>query len=295
MLPIVLKNQSSDGGLLEATFLPERGMNLISFKKGPTEVIDQSTRPQFEARYAGLGALIGPHFHRKRQRTPLPELDRSRFPHIANLKGDQTADYFSHGIGRYAPWKAEFTDTKVNAVLTGKDVWNDVPLSTLEGQNFKMTYDAELTAEELRIRMTVMSDTDSLVGIHYYYSLPNGQGTITSPVQKNYRDASHTLQSIPQEWLDDKHNLVFNLKNDVDFTFYPFPNPLEGNILLTTNHYKLETRYSSISQENSWQLYHPAGASFVCIEPISAQDPRHTNLSVSSMNINLKIFDTKHA
>lgn len=294
MLPIVLKNQNPAGELLEAAFLPDKGMNLISYKKGGIEVIDQSTRPQFEARYAGLGALIGPHFHRKRQRTPLPELDRARFPHIANLQGDQAADYFSHGIGRYAPWKAEFTDTTVRAVLSGKDMWNDLPLSVLEGQNFKMTYDAELTHEELRIRMNVISDTASIVGIHYYYSLPNGRGTVTGAVQKNYLDATHGLKPIPQEWIDEKHNLEFNLESEADFTFYPFPNPLEGSILLSTDSYQLETRYSSISQENSWQLYHPAGASFVCIEPLSAQDPRHANLSVSSLNINLKIFDTNH-
>ncbi len=295
MLPIVLKNQSPDGDLLEAIFLPERGMNLISYKKGSVNVIDQATRPEFEARYAGLGALIGPHFHRKRQRTPLPELDPERFPHIANLKGEQTADFFSHGIGRYAPWKAEFSETSVNAVLTGKDVWNDIPLSTLEGQNFKMTFNAELTPEGLRIHMSVISDTDSIVGIHYYYQLPNGRGTITSQVQKNYMDASHTSKPIPKEWLDEQHNLVFDLKNSADFTFYPFPNPLEGKMLLTTDNYKLETRYNCISQENAWQLYHPAEASYVCIEPVSAQDPRHANLSVSSIDINLTIFDTKNA
>lgn len=289
---IVLKNQTPSGEHLEATFIPERGMNLISYKRDGIEVIDQKTRPEFDARYAGLGALIGPHFHRKRQRTPLPELDRARFPHIANLKGDQTSDYFSHGIGRYAPWKVEAADTKIRAVLTGNDVWNDVPLSVLEGQNFKMTYEAELTPEELQIRMHVISDTASLVGIHYYYPLPNGAGSITSRVQKNYLDASHTPSTIPEAWIDEKHILTFDLKNEADFTFYPF-NPLEGNILLTTETYKLETRYSSLSQENSWQLYHPAGASFVCIEPLSAQDPRHANLSVSSIHINLKIL--KHA
>lgn len=294
-MSIVLKNQSRDGELLEAVFLPERGMNLISYKKSDVEVIDQATRPQFEARYAGLGALIGPHFHHKRQRVPLPELDRARFPHIANLKGSQTADYFSHGIGRYAPWKAEASENKVHAVLTGKDLWNDLPLATLEGQNFKMTYDAELTPDGLHIEMSVISDTDSIVGIHYYYTLPEGKGTVKSAVQKNYIDASDSLlKPIPETWLEG-HNLLFDLKNEADFTFYPFPDPLEGKILLETEVYALETTYSSKSQENAWQLYHPAGASFVCIEPVSAQDPRHANLSVSSLLINLKIARKQHA
>lgn len=44
-----------------------------------------------------------------------------------------------------------------------------------------------------------------------------------------------------------------------------------------------------LSEENCWQLYHPEGASFVCIEPISSQDPRHPNLSVSAISIRLAI------
>jgi len=116
---------------------------MISFKKGGLEIIDQSTQDQFKERFAGLGALIAPHFHRRRPESIPPIKDENLFPHIARVKAHGTQDPFSHGIGRYAPWKAEFTPTKVTAVLTGKDTWNGVPLSALEGQNFKMNFTAE--------------------------------------------------------------------------------------------------------------------------------------------------------
>ena len=290
MNPIVLKNRTASGDLLEATFLPEMGMNMISYKRGNTEVIDQSTRALFEERYAGLGALIGPHFHH-RLTSILPAIkDESLFPHIARVKAKGTQEPFSHGIGRYAPWKAEFTETKVKAVLMGKDTWNGVPLSALEGYQFKMTFDAELTAEGLKIALSVVSDVASLVGIHYYYHLPNGTGTITTQIQDKYIEKGQN-KPLPKSWdYDSQHTLRYQLKDSADYTFYPYPNPLEAKILLDAGRYSLLTTYHCHAQENSWQLYHPENASFVCIEPLSAQDPRHPNLTVSSLQIQLQIL-----
>jgi hypothetical protein len=289
MNPIILKNRTASGDLLEATFLPEMGMNMISYKRGSTEVIDQSTRVIFEERYAGLGALIGPHFHHRLARI-LPIIkDESLFPHIARVRAKGTQDPFSHGIGRYAPWKAEYTETKVTAVLSSKDTWNGVPLSDLEGYQFKMTFSAELTAEGLKIALSVVSDIASLVGIHYYYHLPDRTGVITTQIQDKYIEKNE-IKPIPKTWnYDSQHTLRYQLAEAADYTFFPYPNPLEGKILLETGHYSLLTTYRCHAQENSWQLYHPADASFVCIEPLSAQDPRHPNLTVSSLQIQLQI------
>lgn len=290
---IVLKNKTTRGDSLEATFLPEKGMNLISYKKGSLEVIDQSTKNLFEERYAGLGALIGPHFHHRKAEIIPPLQDESLFPHIARVKAKGITEPFSHGIARYAPWTAKASETKVKAKLTGKDTWNGVPLSSLEGQNFTMNFLAELTPSGLYLDLSVVSDTDSLVGIHYYYHLPKGQGTVISQVQKTYRVDSE-LKSIPSTWnIDTQQKMTFDLSEPADFTFFPFPNPLEGKIILNAVDYQLETTYHCLSQENSWQLYHPKGASFVCIEPLSAQDPRHPNLTVSSIQINLEIKEAK--
>lgn len=287
---IEIQHKSLTGDLLKATFLPHLGMNLISFKKGDLEVIDQSTKNLFEERCAGLGALIGPHFHRRNAEI-LPAIKEEHlFPHIQRIKAKGISDPFSHGIARYAPWNVEFAnETRVKAHISGKDLWNGIPMSSLEGQSFKMAFSAEMTVQGLQLELSVVSDTASLTGIHYYYHLPSGKGKITSRVQKNIIE-NRITKMIPERWhFDSQHNLNLPLDEDIDCTFYPFPNPLEGNIKLTTDTYELTTTYTSLSQENCWQLYHPAGASYVCIEPISAQDPRHPNLTVSSININLQI------
>jgi galactose mutarotase-like enzyme len=263
-------------------------MNLISYKKGDLEVIDQSTLPLFEERFAGLGALIGPHFHRRKAEVVPKIEDESLFPHIARVKAKGVADPFSHGIARYAPWQATATSNKVKATLSGKDLWNNVPMSALEGQNFKMNFQAELTPQGLLLNLDIVSDTDSLVGIHYYYHLPNNNGKIITSVQPTYINQGEK-QPLPTTWNVENNTLSLNLDEEIDFTFFPYPNPREGKITLDTGSYQLITSYSCPSQENCWQLYHPKNASFVCIEPISSQDPRHPNLSVSSINISLEI------
>lgn len=281
MNSIILEHTDLDGVKLSATFMPERGMNLISFKKGDIELIDQSTFSLFDERSAGLGALIGPHFHRKRVESVPKIADESLFPHIARVRAKGVQDPFSHGIARYAPWKAEASIHEVKAVLTGKDLWNGIPLSTLEGQNFKMEFHAKLKANGLFLDLSIVSDTDSLVGIHYYYRLPNGKGRVTSHIRNR--------ENIEPEWnFDADHQVQIDLDHQIDATFRPYPHPREGFITLETSEYTLKTHYSSVSEENCWQLYHPKEASFVCIEPISSQDPRHPNLTVSGLKIHLE-------
>ena len=294
MDPIILKSQTPDQKSLQAIFVPDKGMNMQSYKLGDLEVIDPSTRVLFEERYAGLGALIGPHFHHRLANVIPPIKDEALFPHIARVKAKGVQEPFSHGIARYAPWnvievKSEANRSWVKARLTGKDIWNGVTLASLEGQNFAMEFKAELTESGLELRLSVVSDSDSLVGIHYYYHLPQGKGTVTSQVQDSMRENGQ-LKPLPEHWeRDDQQTLTLDLKEVYDFTFYPFPDPCQGKILLDAGDYKLVTTYSSLSQENCWQLYHPAGASFVCIEPISSQDPRHPNLTASSVTIRLEI------
>lgn len=286
---IEIRNQSATGEWLTATFLPHMGMNLMSFKRGNLEVIDQSTKDLFEERFAGLGSIIGPHFHRRNAEI-LPIIkDEHLFPHIARVKAKGIADPFSHGIARYAPWNVEASENSIKGHLSGKDLWNGTPLSSLEGQNFKMTFSAEMTREGLQLELSVVSDTASLTGIHYYFHLPSGKGTISSRVQNKIIE-DNAVKPIPDKWAyDSQQQLQLPLEEGIDCTFYSFPNPLEGNIKLKTDTYELTTTYSCLSQENCWQLYHPAGASYVCIEPVSSQDPRHPNLTVSSININLHI------
>lgn len=271
---ITLTNNTTSGEPLEAIFIPEKGMNMVSYKRGGVQVIDQSTKNLFEERFAGLGALIGPHFHHRNSAIIPAIKDESLFPHIARVKAKGVIEPFSHGIARYAPWKATATSNKVTAVISGKDQWNGVPLAALEGQNFMMRFQAELHSDGLHLELSVVSDFDSLAGIHYYYHLPKGRGTVYSQVKES---------------ADSQHQLIYPLDKNTDLTFHPFPDPLNGEILLDAIDYRLKTIYTCASQENCWQLYHPQEASFVCIEPISSQDPRHPNLTVSSIRIILQI------
>lgn len=287
---VVLTNCTLKGHLLQATFLPKKGMNLISFKCDDVEVIDQSTRHLFDERSAGLGPLIGPHFHeRSSDMIPfLTEEQEQLFPHIARMKAQGRKDPFSHGIGRYAPWHETHNEDSIHAVLTGKDLWNGIPLSTLEGQNFSMHMDARLTPAGLDISLSVVSDTHSLVGIHYYYALPEKEGVVTSDVHERYYDPLE-LKKIPPTWNYEQHLLTYDLKEAADFAFHPFHDPLCGTITLYTSEYRLITTYKSMCQEHSWQLYHPKNASFVCIEPISAQNPRKANFNVSAIHVHLEV------
>lgn len=292
MNPIHLKSKNSIGEDLEAVFWPGKGMNLLSYKKGAIEVIDQSTQALFDERFAGLGALIGPHFHH-RHTAVIPRIENEGlFPHIARVKAKGIEEPFSHGIARYAPWQIlTATDSRIDATLTGKDSWEGIPLSKLEGQNFVMRMQAELTPKGLRINLSVVSDTDSLVGLHYYYHLPQGHGTVQARIQPHYLDAG-LKKMLPDEWkIDTNQALHFDLDRAADYTFHPFPDPCMAEISLNTGDYYLVTAYQCAANENCWQLYHPQGASFACIEPISAYDPRHPNLSVSSIEVNLEIKD----
>jgi len=281
-----------EGVKTEAHYLPQHGMNLASFKKGGREVIAQSTKEEFERRYAGLGALIGPHFHRRRPEVIPPVPNEGAFPHIAYLKSKGGPyDPFSHGIGRYAPWSFETEPNRIRATLKGEDLWNEVPLKELEGQDFTMEYEGTLTAKGLRIRLSVVSESDSIVGIHHYFSLPEKRGVVKSRVQKECI-VQGKKEPIPEEWgfNPEEQSLAYALERDTDFTFHPYPDPLEGEILLDAEEYALKIGYRCDSQENGWQLYHPQDAPFVCVEPVSSQDPRHPNLTVSSLDIRLEII-----
>lgn len=290
---IILKNISDNGGQLSASFLPAKGMNLISYKKGDIEVIDQSTRNIFEERFAGLGAMIGPHFHH-RNPDVLPKIENeSLFPHIAKVRARGTKDPFSHGIGRYASWSVEKIESSyLKAVLRGDKKWNGVALKDLEGQDFSMVYEAKLLPQGLEIHLTVNSDHASVVGLHTYYALENGDGKVMSRVKNTYNDHG-TFKKIDSTWNHQQDGAVaFELKDgSFDYGFFPFSNPNEGSILLDTGERQVQVQYWCENDENSWQLWHPEGMSFVCIEPLSAKDPRNPALSASSIKILISIVD----
>jgi len=282
---ISLESPAAKGGYYRALFCPEKGMNLLSFQKDGVEVIDQSTRVLFDKRFAGLGALIGPHFHRRKKQIlpPLPE--GLPFPYAYTISHDP----FSHGIARYASWNYTQEANSICARLNGSDLFGNTPLKELEGQDFTMCFSARLCEEGLALDLSVVSKTDSLVGLHYYYRLPEGKGLLKFQAKKEAYKQGVPL-SIPMEWLTKEKQFLLSLESeDLDHTFHSFPDPCRGEVALQTSEYTLLLKSSFPCEENSMQIYHPSGSSFVCIEPISSKFPNRPNLTVSRMSCLLSI------
>ncbi len=296
MKQIHLKNTSPLGEPLIATFLPDGGMNLSSYKLGEIEIIDQTTRPLYEERMAGLGSLIGPHFHQRK------EVSRgyyeSLFPHIAKGKAEGRKDPFSHGIARYVPWKYVASDTQIKARLSGEDLYKGIPLKIFEGQNFSMTFEARLLSDGLFIEYKVDSEKPSLVGLHYYYAFA-GKGSIHGAVQTTYRD-QNDWKPLPKKWINGKENhLNFLLPQVADYGFLPAkktPNEHDYRLYLDTEKYSLHIDYNTASDtEVSCQIFQPKDASYVCIEPLSAKSPLEPKLKRSILEAKLEIFSHLHS
>ncbi len=288
---VTLKNISPDGTPLQVTYLPDQGMNLISYCIGPTEVIDQSTYTLFEKRFAGLGPLIGPHFHMQKD---IPSnFDPSLFPHIACIQAEGRKDPFSHGIARYVPWKTVESETQIKAKLRGSDLYKGVPLSTFEGQDFEMTYEARLLSTGLHIVYKLESEKPSVIGLHYYYRLPR-KGEIHGEIAPLYRDKD-TWKSLPDQWIGNKKSqLQFCLPQIADFGFIPKKKHTKDHlyeVILNTDDYSLHTKFNTCSnQDFSYQVFHPEGASYVCVEPLSTKTPTTPSLKSNTLEIHLQVF-----
>lgn len=270
-------------------------MNLMSYKLGEIEVIDQATRPLYEERKAGLGSLIGPHFHQRKEVSG--GYDESLFPHIAKGKAEGRKDPFSHGIGRYVPWKVVASETQIKAKLTGDDLYKGVPLKVFEGQDFMMTYEARLLPSGLFIEYKVESEKPSVVGLHYYYAF-SGKGKIHGDVQNEYR-VNNEWKPIPQEWINGRENhLDFPLPQVADFGFLPAkrtPNDHDYHLILDSENYSLHIDYNTASNEEiSCQIFHPKDATYLCIEPLSAKCPPNPILNRSALEVKLEIFSPLH-
>jgi galactose mutarotase-like enzyme len=215
-----------------ATFNPKYGMNMLSFRRGDIEAIQQTTRPLFDERRAGLGALIGPHFHHRAGIEPEP---------------------YSHGIARQLPWTVEHDATTFSASLQ-----SDERTAALQGQAFTLFFHGKLTPAGLTLALGVSSEKPSVVGFHYYYALP-GPSTV------------HLQQT------------TLPLDQPYDNNYPP------SDITLQTPTHTLNIHYTSSNPSNTWQLWHPQDADFVCIEPLSARDPRQPTDTASSVTQTLSI------
>ena len=291
MKEVILQRKLSDGSQLKAVFLPEQGMNLASYKKNEIEAIDQSTKEQFEERMGGLGPLIGPHFyHRKPSDIPFVP-DETIFPHIARIKSKENIEPFSHGIARYVRWNWNASDTSIEGRLSGMDTYKGVTLAALEGFDFQMKFNAHLSDDGLHIELIVNSESKpSIAGLHYYLATSEGKGSVKMNCEEKYNDMG-VWKPIPKDWQeDDPNHLRFDLNEESDYGFRPLSENFSGDALLTTKSHQLKIHYKADSDEHAFQLYHPKGASFVCIEPVTAKNPRDAKQKKNHLRVNLEII-----
>lgn len=237
METINLKN-----GLLEARFLPTQGMQLVSFRRGELEILNQP------------GCPIGPHFG-------------ERHPGILPPSQQGHKDPFFHGIARYAPWKAQLVDQTLQARISGKDEWNGSTLASLEGQSFIMEMTASLRPDTLAIELSVVGDSDSLVGLGCAFALPENRGRITGDFQGEGRE--------------------IDLVGDADQLFHTQMHPLHTHLVLDAVAYQLRIGIFCQNAENSWLLQHQKGSGRVAISPVSAKAPHRPVLTVNSLRIEL--------
>lgn len=287
-----LKHKSEDGQDLVATYDPAKGMNLVHFSKGGNPVIDPKTTELFYERMAGLGALIGPHFHHRPDNEIPPLPDENLFPFIKKILEKGGKEVFSHGIARYVPWHFKGDASSIEASLFSEDRYKGVKLEELEGQTFEMHYKAELKRDGLHIDYSFTKEHPGVIGLHYYYRLEKDRGIILSEVGPNYHSAKG-WQPIESSWLESKSNMHFQINPDVDadFGFRPKEeDALENRITLKTDSHSVEINYHCSSEENAFQVYHPKGASYVCIEPVTAKNPREAKLENGHLKVHIKII-----
>lgn len=287
---IILEKKFENNGYVRAKFLPDQGMNLASLIVNGYEVIDQSTRPLFEERLSGLGPIIGPHFYHRKEKNIPHIADASVFPHIAHLKKEALKDPFSHGIGRYVEWNYFSTETTITGHLSGQDTHRGIALSSIEGFDFTMGFKGNLIHNGIEIELHAESKiVPSIVGLHYYLALDNKKGIVKMLSKDEYNDMG-VWKKIPERWKGPNSYLCFNLEEESDYGFIPQSADFSGKAVLEMPSVNVQVSYKANSDENAFQLYHPLNASFVCIEPVSAKNPREAKQYKNHLKVRIEVL-----
>ncbi|MFN2352378.1 MAG: hypothetical protein ABR497_10575 [Kiritimatiellia bacterium] len=263
MQQVIILEEKGPSGTMRAELLPEAGMTLRSLRLNDREVICQSRVALFASCRKGYGPLIGPHFSQRGELPPAVSRHQHLWPQAAALQQMGVKDTWQHGAARYVPWRAHQKGNMVQAQLSGGQRLQGVPLSAVEGGDFEMRLSFELTGSALRLVYEADAEFPPVLGLHYYYDLPP---------QKQ-------PQPIPAAWLDDPSRLRLDLDQDLDHLFPLRPGPIE---LKTAAH-----RLWTIPEKGveSLVVFHPAGESWVCVEPLSAANPAQ----LSDRNVKLII------
>ncbi len=240
-----------------ASFTCNLGLNLISLKLGDIEVIHSAPE-----------GFIGPHFGLR---------------HPSLLGGGE--DPYPFGAARYLPWEAEKkSENEFHAKISGDQ-------ESLEGQKFQIAVDGKIIDDTLRLHQSVVSAADSLIGCQARLRLPKeGENTLRIDSRDKYY-VNGKLTQMPEFWERSPDGFVtVSLNTPFEAGFRPIINPLRGRIQLKTDSYLVELEYTSISEESSWYIIYPEESPYISIAAVSSQNPWHPNLTVSSVDMSLKIF-----
>lgn len=288
-MSVCLLSETPSGDLLRAVFSPEEGMALKEFCLGSVSLLDPATEKGFTERRAGLGVLSGPHFLRRKKQVQPPVPSTLSLPHQNYLEQRGETDPFAHGICRYMPWRVlSCTQQMLVAELSGKDLYQGVPLEELQGQSFLLRFSVSTKEGKLSIHFSCTSETDSMCGLHYYYHVGPKGGQVEALVAPTLLKEGKPC-ALPTQWNYQERNVLLPLGSEgFDYTFHGYPNPRQTKVTLKTENYTLTTHIQAPSDETSWQLYAPPKASFVSIEPLSCFNPHAPHLSSSQIEVVLE-------
>jgi len=274
---------------IQATFDPEHGLNMMSLIIEGLQLIEQSTKNGFLESSRGLGPLIGPHFYH-RLSSRIPHLDNQALNALSTtIHFRQESEPFSHGIGRYVPWKILDQGPKgFKASLHSDDRICGLTLAEIEGFDFEMAFEAEVSQRQLKIHYSAKSSSQPVVvGLHTYYALDPMMKTADLFAAPFYYDKLNK-KAVSSEWLSDQ-GLSIPLNEPLDYTFSPEINKEGfGRVEIKRGGSTLLIQAKALP-DLSFQLYRGEDSPFICIEPIAAINPRIVTQKNASIEVRISL------
>jgi galactose mutarotase-like enzyme len=155
-----------------------------------------------------------------------------------------------------------------------------------------MHLDALLLHDGLLVDYSIEADVPCVIGFHYYY--PSTKDSCVEGCVKPFYRTKEGWNGIEKSWYEEKSSkLHFCLDSEADFGFMPLQDPNSSSNLIslkTGKHHLLISYTSSNEDETSWQLFHPKGASYVCLEPLSALNPFNPVLKRNRLQMKLSFY-----
>jgi len=247
MCALLLKSQEKSGEPCEARFDP-KGLRLLSLKCGDREIHTPSD-PK------GYYGVIGPQF------------------------GDLGA-FMQTGEAMAASWEVEKSEEEN---LTAKHRYEGEGEEQIYQMEGRISWDKEVLVSTL----SIVSDTDSLIGPGYCFPLPDGRGRLEGVIKREGFCEGKTVTLSEHSGKP----VEIDLSHSCSLAVLPYLKPTEGKLLLETKNYQMEILYRSNCEEVSCLIYRPEKGDWICISPVSSKNPWKTNLTVSHVTTEIKFLD----